>query len=308
MRRRSATALVIVAASGLVAVLAGALLGRGGTPVPVPVEPPTNFSSSPSAEARAARWPATPLHYAGNGNLGSNGSYLPGADGFNLADVSTVGQTDALPAGVRALVWIGSCDGATERFTAAVDAFVGHPKLFGFYLMDEPYPSSCAPANLKVESDWVHAHIPDARTFIVLTNLGPATDPSYLGAYSAANTDVDLVGLDAYPIRSELSSPDYREIARRVAAAEAAGWPRAALVPVYQTFGGGSEKDDAGGHWVLPTVPQLRHLLAAWAAVVPNPVFDYAYSWGTQSGDSTLVGSPDLRAVFRAKNASGAQS
>jgi hypothetical protein len=304
MRRRSATALAALAAGGLAAALGVWLLGPGGTPPSASVPTPSIVPSSPPGAARAAQWPTTSLHYAGNGNLGSAGSYLPGADGFNLADVSTVAQTDALPAGVRALVWIGSCDGATARFAAAVDAFIGHPKLFGFYLMDEPYPSGCAPANLKAESDWVHAHVPGARTFVVLTNLGPASAPSYLGAYSAANTDLDLVGLDAYPVRSELASPDYREIARRVAAAEAAGWPLASLVPVYQVFGGGSEKDDAGGHWVLPTVPQLRHLLADWAAAVPDPVFDYVYSWGVQFGDSALAGSPDLRAVFRAKNAS----
>ena len=300
MRRRSATALAVVAAGGLVAVLGGSLLRHTGSAAPA-------AAATAAVPAAGPAWPVTSLHYAVNGNLGNGGRYLPGADGFNLADVSSVGEADALPAGVRALVWVGSCAGATSTFRATVDAFAGHPRLFGFYLVDEPYPSSCPAANLKAESDWVHAHVPGALTFVVLTNLGSATSPSYLNAYSAANTDIDLAGLDAYPVRSELPEPDYREIVLRVAAAEAAGWPLVSLVPVYQAFGGGSEKDDAGGHWVLPTVEQERHLLADWGAALPHPVFDYAYSWGSQSGDIGLDGSLALRSVFQEKNAASAR-
>jgi len=45
-------------------------------------------------------------------------------------------------------------------------------------------------------------------------------------------------------------------------------------------------------------------MLAYWAAVVPDPVFDYAYSWGAQHGDDALVESPSLQAVFAEKNKS----
>ena len=89
------------------------------------------------------------------------------------------------------------------------------------------------------------------------------------------------------------------------------GWPRRAagressMVPVYQTFGGGNYPDDANGYWVLPTVAQERQILANWAAAIPNPKFDYAYSWGSQEGDTALSQSPALRAVFADKNASG---
>jgi hypothetical protein len=248
-------------------------------------------------------WPVASLHGAVNGNLGTDGSYLPGADGFNLADISTVAELDALPAGVRALVWIGSCGGATSTFARTVVAFSRDPRVFAFYLMDEPYLSTCPARDLEAESNWVHHHVRGARTFVVLTNLGPARTPSYRGAYSPANTNVDLVGLDPYPVRSELTSPDYGEIAKRVGAAEAAGWPLASLVPVYQAFGGGAETDDGGGHWAAPTAVQERTMLAAWAAVLPNPVFDLVYSWGTQQGDVALQGLPTLRALFRDKNA-----
>jgi hypothetical protein len=36
--------------------------------------------------------------------------------------------------------------------------------------------------------------------------------------------------------------------------------------------------------------------------VVPNPKFDYAYSWGPQEGDKALSQSPPLQAVFTTKN------
>ena len=64
-----------------------------------------------------------------------------------------------------------------------------------------------------------------------------------------------------------------------IVAAEAAGIPRDSIVPVYQAFGGGGYSDDGGGQYTLPTASQEAQILAVWAALVPNPVFDYAYSW-----------------------------
>jgi len=49
--------------------------------------------------------PISNLHCAPNGNI-VNGQYAPGADGFNLADVSSVSALNALPAGVKRLVWL----------------------------------------------------------------------------------------------------------------------------------------------------------------------------------------------------------
>src|SRR5438132_6306975 len=46
--------------------------------------------------------------------------------------------------------------------------------------------------------------------------------------------------------------------------------------------------------------------MSTWAPLVPNPVFDYAYSWGTQSSDQALEGSTALQAVFSAHNAASA--
>jgi hypothetical protein len=39
--------------------------------------------------------PSTPLHYTANGNF-VNGQYAPGADGFNMADISSASQSARL--------------------------------------------------------------------------------------------------------------------------------------------------------------------------------------------------------------------
>jgi hypothetical protein len=258
--------------------------------------------SSGPPPAAPPSWPDTRLHYTPNDNFGSAGQYLPGAAGFNLADVKGKSQLDSLPDGVRGLVWLGACRGATASFRATVRAYQGDPKLFGFYIMDEPVPSTCPPAHLLAENNWIHKHVPGAVTFAILTNLGSEKEPTFADSYTPADSGLDLVGLDPYPVRSELHRPDYVEISQYVRMAEAQGWPQSSIVPVYQTFGGGNYPDDANGKWVLPSAAQERQLLAEWAAVVPSPKFDYAYSWGSQKDDTALSQSPALRAVFTAKN------
>ena len=254
--------------------------------------------------AVAGRPVATRLHYAANGNVAVDGHYLPGRYGFNLADVSSPAELTALPPGVLGLVYLGSCAGADPAFTALVGGFSGNPKLFGFYLLDEPDPATCAPANLKSESTYIHEHIAGARTFILEQNLAASTSPSYTGGYNPANTGIDLFGIDPYPCRTELHGCDPSMIARYVVAAERFGIPAASIVPVYQEFGGGAWIDDGGGHYQLPTAAQTKSMLDQWTTLIPDPVFDFVYSWGSQRADTGLSGAPaDVLAVFAAHNA-----
>lgn len=261
----------------------------------------------PSAVSGRAQNGGTSLHYAPNHNFGARGTWRPAAAGFNLADVSMARQLHDLPPGVKGLIWVGLCTGASRKFTAAVKPYLGHKRVFGFYLMDDPDPrvgpARCKPGSLRAEADWIHVHIPGALTFIVLMNLSTrAATPAFQHSYNPENSHVDLYGLDPYPCRSELGGCSASMIGRYVEAAEAAGIPCAQLVPVYQAFGGGRWSDGEGGTFRLPTAAQLRNLLAQWRALIPAPVFDYAYSWGRQRGDRALENSPDLQAVFRAHN------
>jgi hypothetical protein len=72
--------------------------------------------------------PITTLHYTSNANL-VNGQYVPGSDGFNLADVNSLAQLNSLPAGVKGLVYLNMVDGATASFQSAVSQYIGNPNL-----------------------------------------------------------------------------------------------------------------------------------------------------------------------------------
>jgi hypothetical protein len=264
-----------------------------------------------SAPATASGdYPTAPWHYAANGNFDDSGNYLPGADGFNLADVASREQLDSLPAGVKGLAWVGMCDGVTPAFTDVVDQYLGDAKLYGFYLMDRPDPTGqwypvCTPEHLKAEADYIYDKFGWwTITFIIVMNMSSsAQHPSYADTYTYANSHVDLFGIDPYPCRTDLAGCDYSYITKAVAAAEDAGIPQWRIVPVFQTFGGGNWTDDAGSTYAMPDVAQERQLLATWQSVVPTPKFDYPYSWGRQRNDTALSGSQDLEDLFATKNA-----
>lgn len=246
-------------------------------------------------------------HYAPNANFDAAGHFVPGAVGFNISDVSKVRELDLLPDGVSGLVWVGRCGGADPEFVAAVTPFLHNSKVFGFYLMDDPDPSwlrgrRCPPAHLMAEADWIHAHAPAAKTFVMLMNLGTALKPSYANSYNLANSHVDLFGVSPYPCRTEAGTCDFDMIRRFVDAALAAGIPKQRIVPTYQTFGGGNWLDDAGGRYVVPSDRHEQEIIARWATLIDRPVFDYAYSWGSQRGDRALENSPDLQALFASHN------
>jgi hypothetical protein len=174
--------------------------------------------------------------------------------------------------------------------------------------MDDPDPTGrhgarCDAGQLREEVDWIHSVSPRAKTFIVLMNQGRAHHPRFDSAYRPENSHVDLFGISPYPCRSELAGCDFSIIARYVAAAEAAGIPRRQIVPTYQTFGGGSWRDDGGGTYQLPSASAMKELLAEWHRWVDSPAFDYAYSWGAQRGDRALENAPELRSLMSIHNA-----
>ncbi|MBV9433605.1 MAG: hypothetical protein JO137_17415 [Hyphomicrobiales bacterium] len=240
--------------------------------------------------------PITSLHYAPNANIVNN-TYAPGADGFNLADISSAAELPYLPAGVEGLAWFGMTGGVTSAFQAAVNSYIGATNLFGIYLTDEPDPSTVPAANLKAETDYIHATLPGVKVFMVEQNLSSNTNPVY--AYNPSNTDIDLFGLDPYPVQTNVpNNLDYNIIPLAVSVAEADGIAPQQIVPIYQAFGGGQYTT-----YILPTAAQEQQILATWGTVIPTPVFDYAYSWGSQVGDTALANDPALQQVFAVHNA-----
>ncbi len=142
--------------------------------------------------------PVTALHYAPNANE-AYGSYNahgdPGSDGFNLADVSSVAAANALPGGDKALLWLGDTSGLTSSFENTVNAAANDPKVYGFYVADEP--SNSAIPNLAAEDAYIAQHAPGKMSFIVAENNGTPQHPSY--AITPSNTGANLIGLDPYP-------------------------------------------------------------------------------------------------------------
>jgi hypothetical protein len=247
------------------------------------------------------------LHYTAGDNFNAQGAYAPAAAGFNLADVSSVDEVNALPAGVKGMVYLDQGNGVTQSFIDALKPYIGNPNVYGFYLKDEPDPTGqyntlVTAANLKAESDYIHANFPGANTFITMMNMGSSENPTFANTYNPTTTHVDLFGIDPYPVRSDMSTVDYSMIDKAVAAAESAGIPASQIVPVFQTFGGGNWTDDSGGYYVMPTAAQEQMMLAHWAALVPNSAFDYAYAWGSQNGDTALESSSALQSVFLQHN------
>ena len=295
LRRTLGVTAVTVLVLGLAA---GGGTGLGlGTWLPHP-----HTGADPVPAEQPVRDPG-PLHYAANGNFTADSHYTPRRLGFTMADVSTRARLRALPSGVKALVYLGTCRGVDRRFIARARPFLRSPRVFGFYVIDEPDLKTCPPRRLKQESTWLHRHAPGTRTFIIVRNRSSSRHPSFRGGYTHQNSGIDLFGVDPYPCRSELHGCDMSMIGAYVRAAEASGIPRARMVPVYQAFGGGAWEDDGGGHFVLPTPQQARRLLKRWASLVPDPVFDFVYSWGQQRGDRSLsAAKPALQEVFAAHN------
>lgn len=246
-------------------------------------------------------------HFAANENFDPAGAFLPSSAGFNLADVSGRRELDLLPNGTKGLVWVGMCEGVTARFRAVVGAAISHPKTFGFYLVDDPDPTGrwrakCKPSDLRAEADWIYRRRPAAITFVALMNLGSSALPSFTMAYRREISHVDLFGVSPYPCRAHGLECDYDMIDHFVRACRDAGIPPDRIVPTFQSFGGGEWRTDSGDAYRLPTSSEMQVMLERWDKLVPAPVFDYAYSWGSQRSDVSLAASTDLKTVFAQHN------
>lgn len=225
------------------------------------------------------------------------GSKAPAQLGFDVFDINAGSWAlDALPPGVQGLVYVGQkCPTPADRaFKATVDKLAKSSKVYGYYLSDEPHIGDCAsgPSALASRADYIrNATSGRQKSFIVLSQ------PQDYRPFRPALTHVDLVGLDPYPCSVAHAQCDLSKVGEKVQAATSAGILVNQIVPVYQAFGQTGTSDH---YYNLPTVEQMRGLLAAWGKWVPNPQMDYTYSWGNQSSSNpTLVNSQPLQKLFQ---------
>jgi IPT/TIG domain len=258
--------------------------------------------------------------------------------GFNLLDVAgstsdpreVIAAVDALPPGTMALVWVGNLDNAPPgdpcpapdfsyaQFAAQVDALKANPRVYGYYLADEPHPAVCpnAAADIRARADYIHARAPHQKAFILVQDGSDACGADLGCEYRTlrpARTDVDLVGLDPYPCHYDDSGNpvpcDDTAIVTALDAALAAGIPASAVVPVFQAFGQQGRTDGGAAYYRMPSASELASLLSIWRSVLPEPAFDYFYTYGVQCGPGScsapqaIANTPDVQTVVAAHNA-----
>ncbi|MEV4254291.1 hypothetical protein AB0J52_14155 [Spirillospora sp. NPDC049652] len=260
----------------------------------------------PSAGSAAPAVPvAAPRHSSGTLHVALN---MPAADreraaalGFDLFDVGP-DEVGSLPKDGRALVWVGNttCGGfglSADDFGSTVKRLARDPRVYGWYLSDEPNPAECPGivGQIRERADLIHRYAPGQKAFASLTDWT-------MTPLKPSATHLDLIGLDPYPCRSDASGCDPKAIGAMVAQADRAGFARAMMVPVIQTFGQACSAGEK--NWKLPTPAQLTTILGQWEAVLPHPAFDISYSWGHQSDWAcpTLADSPGLQQVMKLHN------
>lgn len=240
--------------------------------------------------------------------------------GFNVFDVAGSNtnpagvktKLDALPAGSKAMIWVGNLgktagvQGFTRaQFQAQVNALATDPRVYGYFIADEPHPIlfPTVVAEIAARADYLRAKAPAQKSFIVVLDGSKYCNGTLgceYGALAPSKSHVDVVGVDSYPCH--LGAPcDFNKIPERVNAAIKAGIPRGQIAPVYQSFG---QEGATNPYYRTPTAAELQTMLDTWKANLPAPVLDYAYSWGTQtSSPQALINHPELQSVVKAHNA-----
>jgi hypothetical protein len=227
----------------------------------------------------------------GNGAMGR-------AYGYNLVDLGPYRSAiDALPAGERALVWIGNYSKARCAFDLpdaslrqALTTLAGDSKVAGYYLADEAddalptYGGHCPHVATQVtqRSRLVHQLAPGAFTYEVVT------EPGNFAAFAHAT---DVMGADPYPCLRGRAC-DWAKIPAYIAALNAAHVPR--YWALLQAFG--------YGKWRAPTAAELARMIGQWAHSrwQGQQTFSWSYlSWSLKSH-------PALLAVLKSLNAGNA--
>lgn len=263
----------------------------------VSAEPGSAASATRSPTTRtAAALPAPTTQYHYTVNLESRFRAVKRL-GFNVMDVGpSRDQIRTLPRHTRGLVYLGQdCPTrAGHRFRHEVRRLAHNPRVFGYFLSDEPARRSCpgGPGALASRADYIQRVSHGTQgSFIVLTDDAPYR------AFRPKVTHVTMIGLDPYPCSIAHPRCAFGKVRQAVTAAVRAGIPRSAIVPVYQAFG---QENTRSHYYNLPTTAQLRRILQGWAAQVPHPMMDYTYSWGNQSSSNpTLRDAPGLQQLMK---------
>ncbi len=250
-------------------------------------------AAGPAANGSGAAGLVTHLSYRYLTDLGDGP--VDHAYGYNLVDLGPYRSAiDALPAGERALVWIGNYSAASCAFEMsdvsvrqALGTLTGDPKVAGYYLADEAddalpaYGGHCPHVATQVtqRSRLVHQLAPGAFTYEVVT------EPGNFAAFAHAT---DVMGADPYPCLRGRPC-DWAEIPAYIAALNAAHVPR--YWALLQAFG--------YGKWRAPTAAELARMIGQWEQ--SRWQGEQTFSWNYLGW--SLASHPDLLAVLKSLNA-----
>jgi len=215
------------------------------------------------------------------------------AAGWNLIDVSSKERADELPAGSRALMWLGDYDNkkcdwerSNDQLTQLLAGTRGDPKIAGFLFSDEPDPFACpsAPAQHRARSQLIHALAGNKFTVISVDSNSRQQTLDQMRLWVGA---ADRFALDPYPCYR--SKPcNYGWIRAVIHAADAAHLP---YWGVLQAF--------ADQTWRWPTVAEEKRMLSIWTASKASSLATFAWTWR----DNDLSSRPGLLALLRRFNA-----
>lgn len=286
--------------------------------MPVAVESSAAVASPDAEPLPSTHQRADTMHYISN--TGSDLSKVAGL-GFNLFDMGPdKSRIDSLGANQKALVWLGNLDNTNctpgyswSEFTSAVRRLADDPKVFGYFISDEPHPSECpkAAAHIRMRADYIRQQDPRQKSFIVVMDASRLCGSDMGCEYRQLKpsiTHVDFVGIDPFPCRiGGGCSPD--KIDLEVTRAVHEGVPVENIVPVFQVFGQDCASNKTK-YYAQPLPAELATMLTHWATLVPGPAFDFTYTWRSDgpacpaldraNGDTAY---PDLQEVMAQHNA-----
>ncbi|TDC78383.1 hypothetical protein [Actinomadura sp. 7K507] len=297
--RFTAIAAAVTLAAGLLLVLTLRGDPAGDGPYRGPLASPGTPTTKPGATRRIA--------------LNTEPSDYPRlrALGYDLVDVRPdASQVAGVPPGMQALLWVGNfhCedfDLDLDAFKRAVHEFGRDPRVYGWYLSDEPNAGDCPEiaGEIRRRAEYVERNAPGQISYISLTDFP-------MEPLAPERVGVDLFGLDPYPCEGSAEARercDIGAIDRMVNMADAAGVPRDRIAPVLQTFG--QSCSDGDKQYWLPTRAQFREILARWDRLAPRPPLEISYSWGRQDewacptlADAVGGDHPDLQSIMKARN------
>lgn len=263
----------------------------------VPSARPSN-SSADLASTSSAGTPqpvANAFRYRYMFSSGQN-SAAAAALGFNLIDVASKSEADALPRGTQALIYLGtgaawndatcSWDLSDSAIAQTVRSTANDSKVAGYFFSDEPDPFMCpnAVSAHRARADLIHSLAPRKFTLMVIdSNSGQATLqqlPLWVGV-------ADYAGLDVYPCyQGKLC--DFRWQKKLIARANAIGL----------TYFGGVQAFRDQHDWRWPTAGELQAQLANWTASKARGYMLFAWTWAGYS----LASKPALLNALRRFN------